>query len=145
MKALDFPRAMTPLRNEIDRMLERFWDEWPDAVRAGEFQPAIDVTETPEALAIKVEVPGMAAGDIQVRLQDNLLVLQGEKREEKENRGARWYRRECRYGTFMRTVMLPNAVDADRATANFKDGVLMIQLPKAAVPKGRDIPVRPAA
>ena len=135
--------GMTGLKNEMDRLLERFveprWEEFP---AMGDWAPSLDVSETKEAFVAKVEVPGMDAGDIQVTLQENLLTIKGEKKLEKEEKDERYQRIERSYGTFARSVRLPVAVDGGKVDAKFRNGLLTVTLPKAPGAKGNAIPVK---
>jgi HSP20 family protein len=135
--------GMGSLKQEMDRLFDRFaefkWDEFP---ALGEWAPSMDISETKENLVAKVEVPGMEEKDIQVSLQENLLTIKGEKRQEKEEKEERYHRVERSYGAFMRSVRLPVAVDASRVTATFKNGLLTVTLPKTPAAKGTTIPVK---
>ena len=105
---------------------------------------ALDVRETPEAFVVTASVPGVPAENVDITILGDMLRIRGERREEREEGGQneRWLLRERRFGSFERTVSLPTAVKADAATADFKDGVLTITLPKAEEAKPRSIPVR---
>ncbi len=132
------------LKKEMDRLFERFfepqWSEFPVAL--GEWTPRLDLSETRDAFVVKVEVPGMDPKDIQVSLQENLLTIKGEKKQEREEKDERHHRIERSYGAFARTVWLPVAVDGGKVDAKFKNGLLTITLPKAPGAKGTTIPVK---
>src|SRR3990170_2774296 len=128
------------LRKEMDRLFERFfeprWDEFP--ALAG-WAPVLDVSETKEAVVVKAEVPGMDPKEIEVTLQGELLTIKGEKKEQKEEKDEHYHRMERSYGAFARTVRLPVPMDGSKVTATFKNGLLMIQLPKTPAAKGTTI------
>ena len=104
---------------------------------------ALDVKETPERFIITASVPGVPASDIDITVLGDTLRIRGQRKEETEEsgEGGRWLLRERRFGAFERTVSLPATVSSERATADFKDGVLTISLPKAEAAKPQSIPV----
>ena len=135
--------GMGSLKHEMDRVFDRFlegrWDEIPGL---GEWTPNMDISETKDSLVAKVEVPGMDPKDIQISLQENLLTVKGEKRQEKEEKDEHYHRVERAYGVFTRSVRLPVAVDASKVTASFKNGLLTVTLPKTPSARGTTIPVK---
>jgi len=104
---------------------------------------ALDVKETPDQFTVTASVPGVPSSDIDISVLGDTLRIRGHRKEETEERaeGGRWLLRERRFGAFERTVSLPTTVDAERASADFKDGVLTIILPKAEIAKPKNIPV----
>jgi HSP20 family protein len=136
-------KGMPSLRREMDRLFERFLEpDWGEFPALGDWAPSMDVSETKEAFVVKMEVPGMEPGDIQVALQENMLTVKGEKKQEKEEKDERYHRMERSYGAFTRTVKLPVTVDASKVAAAFKNGVLSVTLPKTPAAKGTTIPVK---
>jgi HSP20 family protein len=131
------------MKKEMDRVFDRFWEgDFPQLPAFGEWAPALDVSETKDAVVVKVEVPGADPKDIQVSLQDEVLTLKGEKKQEKEEKDEHYYRSERSYGAFVRAVRLPAPVDGSKVTASFKQGVLTVTLPKAPAAKGTTIPIK---
>lgn len=108
---------------------------------------ALDVKETPDSFIVTASVPGVPPSDIDITVLGDTLRIHGHRKEdiEETGEGNRWLLRERRFGAFERTVSLPSVVNSEGATADFKDGVLTIVLPKADVAKPRSIPVRGAA
>ena len=102
----------------------------------------MDISETKDSLVVKVEVPGMDQKDIRVSLQENLLTITGEKKQEKEEKDERYHRVERAYGAFTRGVRLPVGVDASKVSAAFKNGLLTVTLPKTPAAKGATIPIK---
>jgi len=98
----------------------------------GDFAPSVDVSETDKEIVVSAELPGIEPEDINITLEHNTLTISGEKRAEKEEKGKRYYRLERSYGSFQRTVPLPEGIDEDKIDAAFKRGVLCITLPKTA-------------
>ena len=142
-------RALTPwtgfegLKKEMDRFFDRFGDrEWPELRPLGEWSPKLDFSETKEAFVMKGEIPGVEPKEIEVSLEGQMLTIKGEKRQEKEEKDEQHYRMERSYGSFVRSVQLPAAVDGSKVTAAFKNGVLTVTLPKAPGAKGNLIPVK---
>ncbi len=108
---------------------------------------ALDVKETPDKFIVTASVPGVPESDIDIGILGDTLRIRGQRKEEIEEtgEGSRWLLRERRFGSFERTVSLPMSVEAEKATASFKDGVLTIELPKAEAATPRTIPVRTGA
>ena len=123
------------LRREIDSLFDNFFrgfDIEPFESRMGAFTPQVDVTENDKEIKISAELPGMDEKDIDLSLQNDMLTIKGEKKEEKEDKGKDYYRMERSYGSFIRTIPLPVEVETDKVEARFKKGVLSITLPKTA-------------
>jgi HSP20 family protein len=145
MRALMPWTGMKTFPKDIDRLFDRFFDpKWPAMPALGEWEPTLDVSETKDAVMVKAELPGVDQKDIAVSLVEGTLTIKGEKHAEKEEKDERYHRIERSYGAFYRTVPLPATVDTEKVTATFKDGVVTITLPKAAVAKGTTIPVKAA-
>jgi HSP20 family protein len=131
-------REMDPLgelRQEIDQIFNGFLGDWTGRInlldrRLGSFMPEVDVTETGKEVRVTAELPGMEEKDLEVSLIDGALTIRGEKREEHEEEKGDYYHSERQYGAFERIIPLPSEVDADKAKASFKKGVLKITLPK---------------
>lgn len=132
--------AADPFRDfqrEMNRLFGEFFGEFPLAGRGPEpewapaaFMPRVDVSETDAEVKVSAELPGMDEKDITVELQDDVLRLRGEKKSEQEEKGKNWFRREQSYGTFHRSIELPAGVEAGKAKAQFKKGVLTFTAPK---------------
>jgi HSP20 family protein len=143
MGALTPWTGMGAFRKEMDRLLDRFWEgEMPEWPALGAWAPRLDVADTKDALVVKAEIPGIEPKEIELTLQDQVLTIKGEKRQEKEEKEEQYYRMERSYGAFARSIRLPVAVDAGKVTATFKNGVLTVKLPKGAAAKGTTIPVK---
>lgn len=125
------------LQRQMNRLFDDFFGEFPLAERGREpawapvaFTPRVDVAETDTEVKVSAELPGMDEKDISLELQDDMLVLRGEKKQEQEEKGKNWFRREQSYGTFQRAIQLPAGVDVAKAKAQFKKGVLTFAAPK---------------
>ena len=129
-----------------DRLRRMFEDAVPfDTVQTVGWIPAMEIVEKPHAVIAKAELPGLAADHIDIKVEDNVLTVSGEKMEEKKEgeEDSQTYLWERRYGSFHRSFTLPSAVNADKITAEFDLGVLTITMPKSESmkPKGKKIPV----
>ena len=121
-----------------------FGKEFETPVAATTWNPLVDIFENDNELVIKAELPGMNAKDIEVRLENNVLTLKGERHFEKEAKEENYHRIEREYGNFVRTFALPTAVDGDKVTAEYKDGVLKVVLPKKEETKPKPIKIAAA-
>jgi HSP20 family protein len=115
-------------------------DRWFGDFSPGGFQPRIDVVDDGDALRITAELPGMERRDVDVVLEDDYLVLRGEKKLEArgEDREKGCYHVERAFGSFQRILPLPDGVDTERAEAKFENGTLTIRLPKAATARSKE-------
>jgi HSP20 family protein len=137
--------ALARIHDEIDRMFEHFTlptlpSLWPER---GRWMPAINLYEKENDLIIEAELPGIPKDAVKINCTDHTLTIQGETKKEEEEKKEGYYRMERRYGSFFRSVALPETVDYGKAKAEFRDGVLKITLPKVAKPeeKSRTIPI----
>ncbi len=108
------------------------------------FRVAVDIREEDDAFYVDAEVPGVAAEDVKVDVEKNVLTIRGERKIEKEESEAGYRRVERQYGSFSRSFTLPETVNTDDIHADLKDGVLTLRLPKKEAPKARAIPVQAA-
>ncbi len=132
---------------EMERLFDRAFNLNTLGSMESRFSPVLDVHETEKEFQINLEVPGMTEKDIDISMSRDTLTISGEKKEEKEENSKGIYRMERRYGSFSRSIPLPeNCVDTDKAEASYKNGVLSIKLPKAPGYKEsvRKIPVLPS-
>jgi HSP20 family protein len=136
------PTLFDELGREFGNMLG--WFEPEEAESEGEFLPTLSVAETEKTYEVDVDLPGVKPEEIDVEVRDAHLWIHGERRDRKEEggEGKRYHRVEHRYGSFQRSIRLGHDVDADHISADYKDGVLRIVVPKteSAVPK--KIPVQ---
>jgi HSP20 family protein len=106
-----------------------------------DWAPPIDIQETEVEYLIHADLPAVKKEDVKVSVQEGMLAVEGERRQEKEEKGRRFHRVERSYGKFVRRLALPTDVDQEKVAAEFKDGVLIVHLPKSAVAKPRSIDV----
>ena len=136
----------TPFRSpwfeveDMNNRLNRFFGE--DSGTRTVWSPTVNVQETSDELLLTAEIPGMGIEDIELDVENNVLSLSGEKREEQEEDGGRFHVRERSHGSFKRAFTLPRTVKTDKITAHVKDGILIVQMPKAPEAKSRKISIK---
>ena len=133
------------LRQAMDRLLEESVVRPGRLVAGGEGGGVdLDVIEQSDAVLVKASLPGVRPEDVDITVQNNVLTIRGETREERESGEGRYHRRERRFGSFVRQVLLPVEVDPNACDANFENGVLTITLPKSEQARPRRIAIRGA-
>jgi len=115
-----------------------------EAMTVADWAPSVDITEDSREYLIKAEIPEVDKKDVRVTVQEGVLTIQGQRRQEKEEKDKRFHRIERSYGTFVRTFSLPEDVAEDNVRAEFKDGMLWVHLPKTEKPKTKSIEVKVA-
>lgn len=145
-------QAIHSLRHEVNRLFEDFlWAPWEgsspmmtDDEMFGAVPTRIDMSETDKELVIRAELPGLADRDIEVSVNQEMLTIRGEEKQEKEQNEKGWYRMERQYGSFSRSIPLPYEIDVNKIEALFKNGVLTIKMPKLAIDQksGKTISVK---
>ena len=136
-------RDLVSIQDEMNRLFDDFFGrplartEWTEGV----WSPTVDVSEDKDNMIIKAEMPGMKKEDVKISIQDNVLTLKGEKKQEKEEKDKNYHRVERSYGSFCRSFQLPTSVKTDKIKANYRDGVLNITLPKTEEVKPKQIPI----
>ena len=129
-----------------DNFIERILYGYPAFEKNIEsiWTPRVDVNETEKAILIDVELPGLDKKDVKVEVKDNTLTLSGERKDERKTEGTECFRIERHYGKFERSFELPENVAHEKVSAEFKDGILTLTLPKTkkALPKQIDIAVK---
>ena len=121
------------------------WDPFQESeAMRDSWSPSVDIFETATEIVIKAELPGMEAKDIDIRLENNVLMLKGERRFEKDTRNESYHRVERSYGSFSRSFSLPAFVDESKVRADYKDGLLKITLPKKEPAKSKEVKISAA-
>lgn len=145
MRALMPAPGLSSFRKEMDRLFDRFWDDdGGDLPMLREWVPSVDFSENDDAYTARFEIPGLEPKDVQVTLQNNVLTVKGEKKEEMKEKDERFYRMERNYGAFSRSIRLPAPVDGTKVNALFKNGVLTVTVPKGPEAKAATIPIKVA-
>lgn len=143
MRALMPAPELTSFRREMDRLFDRFWEDDGENLPAiREWVPSLDFSETADTYMVRIEIPGLEPKDVQVTLQDNVLTVKGEKKEEIKEKDERFYRLERSYGMFSRSLRLPAPVEGAKVNAVFKGGLLTVTVPKAPEAKAATIPIK---
>jgi HSP20 family protein len=128
-------------RREIDRVFDRFFRQ---GNMMGPWAPAVDVRETRDAIEVIAELPGMRSDDVEVNVENNVLTIAGEKKQEvtEGTPESEYHLVERRCGRFERSFTLPRSVDAEKIGARFEHGLLTVTLPKAEAAKPRRVEIR---
>lgn len=136
---------MLSLREAMDRLVEESMLRRPRGLeeREGLVSVTVDMYETDEGIVVKSDLPGLKPEDVDVSITENTLTIKGQFEAEEESERGNVHIRERRYGGFHRSVMLPKGVDAEKAEAEFEDGVLRVTLPTAEEEKPKQIRVEP--
>ena len=137
---------------EIEDMFDRYTRaiSFPRKSTTGEiatiadWSPQVDIAETPKEFTIKAEIPEVKKEDVKVSIDSGVVTIQGERKQEKEEKDKKFHRIERFYGSFSRSFSLPENIDANAAQATFKDGVLTLQIPKTAAAQPKAIEVKVA-
>lgn len=137
----DILGELTHMQEEMNRYFDDFFGENRRGLAEGAWLPAVDVSETESQLVVRAELPGMSQDEIEINLQENVLTLKGEKKQEIKEEKENYHRIERSYGSFSRSLTLSSGVTADNINATFKDGVLEIVLPKTEEAKPKKIAI----
>lgn len=139
---------LTSLQNRMNQLLSQSFPSFGGLGRGGEqpltvsnFVPAVDVYEDEHSITVQAEVPGVNEKDLDVRLENNVLTISGERRMENEEKQDNYHRIERSYGRFTRSFSLPSTVDADRVNAQFENGVLKVTIAKLEEAKPKQIKI----
>lgn len=137
LRAAPLATLQEELGDLTSNLLAEIGDVWP----LSRLTPPLDVSETDAAIEVRMDLPGVNAEEIDIKLTDNLLTVSGERNEEKEEKGRKFHRVERRQGCFSRSVTLPSPVDDGTVDAQFRDGVLTISMSKSDDARARKIKV----
>ena len=138
-------RELEDMSDRLNRMFSR--PTLPQAngketMVVADWVPSVDVSETEGEYQIKAEIPDVKKENVKVTLEDGVLTIQGERKQEQEEKGKKYHRVERSYGSFARSFTLPDLVDEEKVKAEFKDGVLNLLLPKSENAKPKAIEVK---
>jgi HSP20 family protein len=132
---LDPFRDLRTIEDEFDRVMGR-------ALSRDAWMPALDVRETEDRYEVHLDLPGLDPSDVNVTFEDGMLMISGKRQFDQEDHGDTWHRIERGFGTFARSIRLPQTADAERIDASFDKGVLTVSVPKVEQAKPRTIEVR---
>ena len=138
----DLASEIFDMQREIDHLFDRFRGGSVDNGYSNSLMPAVDIIERESDFYIKAELPGVQKEDVKISVQNDVLTIRGEKKQETEKKGENYHRVERTYGSFQRSFTLPASVHSGRIEASFDNGVLTINLPKAEEAKPKEIEVK---
>jgi len=134
------------LQNRLNSLFQDF--SWPtspggsgESLAAGSFVPAVDVYEDAQKVVLKLEVPGIKQEDLDIRLENQILTIKGERKFESEEKEENFHRIERRYGNFIRSFSVPQTVDTEGVSATYDAGVLTVTLAKKAEAKPKQVKI----
>jgi HSP20 family protein len=128
-----------PFSREVDRLFDAFFGQSDRGTRR--WVPPMDLVEADDHFVLKADLPGLSDDDVAIEVRDGTLKISGERKEEHEKSERGWYRVERSFGTFSRSLTLPDGVDPDGIKAEFHDGVLEVRIPKPEERKPRRIEI----
>jgi HSP20 family protein len=134
-------RGLSSLQDQFNRLFNESFRTHSEESALTSWAPAVDIYETPNELVVKADLPDVNEKDIDVRVENNLLTIRGERKFEKSVSEENFLRVERTYGSFSRSFSLPNTVNAETIGAEYKNGVLTVTLPKREESKPRQVKV----
>ena len=136
-------RELNSLQSEMNRLFDTVFEQPSGGSRnvMRRWMPAMDLVETTDHFVLRADLPGMSEEDVKIELEDTTLTVSGERKAEHEDRSEGYYRVERAFGSFARTLTLPQGVDPEAVTASFDRGVLEIRVPKPEARKPRRIEI----
>jgi HSP20 family protein len=142
-------RELGSLENRLENRLERFFGlSFPsrngekESMTVAQWTPLVDISEDDTEYLVKAELPELKKEEVKVSVENGELTISGERKSEKEEKNRKFHRIERSYGSFLRSFTLPESVSGDKVTAEFKDGLLMVHLPKDERAKPKTIEVK---
>jgi HSP20 family protein len=138
-------RNANALQDHFNRLFESSFTGNGSESAVTTWAPAVDIQETENELTLKADLPGIDEKDIDVRIENNTLTLRGERKFEKKVNEDNYLRVERSYGSFSRTFSLPNTINTEAINAEYKNGVLTVQMPKRAESKPKQVKVNVGA
>ena len=141
--------TLTELQEDVDRVFNRrFFPTWgkkaDNNVQPLDWLPAVDIHEDKEAYHFDLEAPGMEKNQFDVKVENNALMIKGERKKEEERKDKNYYRMEREYGTFARSFLLPESADPNKINAEYRHGVLRVTIGKRETAKPKQIEVKGA-
>jgi HSP20 family protein len=134
-------RNFSAFQDQLNRIVESSLKGSPDSSALTTWAPAVDIYETENHLVLKADLPEVAEKDIDIRVENNMLTIRGERKLEESVKEDNYLRVERAYGSFSRSFSLPTTVGTESIKANYKDGVLTVELPKRAESKPKQVKI----
>jgi HSP20 family protein len=127
----DPSREVESLHSEVNRLFDSFFGgRSGNGVASRRWVPAMDLAEEGEELVLRADLPGLTEDDVEIEVKDRVLTVSGERKTEEKKEGEGYYRVERAFGSFSRSLSLPDGIDADKVNAEFDNGVLTVRIPK---------------
>jgi len=154
MNLIRYEPTSFPMFREMEEMSERLnrliggrirGNGGKESLTVADWTPVVDIQESDDEYLIKAELPEVRKEDVKVTVENGVLTLQGERKQEKEEKGKKFHRIERSYGVFLRTFTVPLDAEETKVAADFKDGILRVHLPKAEKPRPKAIEVKVAS
>lgn len=134
---------------QIQNRLATLWERDPfrftgseDSLAITAWTPRVDIAEDDKEYVVKAELPEMRKEDVKVSVEKNVLTISGERKQEKEEKNKKYHRVECEYGSFVRSFSLPESAVDDKVSAEYKDGILKIHVPKDGKVAGKAVEIK---
>jgi HSP20 family protein len=143
----DSLRELENLSKQLSNMVERrnvSRGDSQEAMASADWAPLVDIVESESEFLLLAELPGVNKNEVKVSIEKGILTLTGQRGQDNESRGLRHHRIERAYGKFARSFAVPESVDEQKLSAEFRDGLLKIHLPKAEKAKPRSVEIRVA-
>jgi HSP20 family protein len=142
MEVLEMALLMKPqpFSRDVDRLFDAFFGT--DREQGRRWVPPVDLVEAEDHFVLKADLPGLSESDVSIEVQDGTLTISGERSSEHESHERGWYRIERSFGSFNRSLTLPDGVDADAISAEFDRGVLEVRIPKPEERKPRRVEIQ---
>src|SRR6185295_12122539 len=137
-------RELNSLQSEMNRLFNTFFDTPTASGNGGarRWIPSMDLVETESHYVLRADLPGLGEGDVSIELEDTVLTVSGERKSEHEEKKEGFHRVERSFGTFRRSLTLPDGVNADAIAATFDKGVLEVRIPKPEERKPRRVEIK---
>jgi HSP20 family protein len=135
-------RGVSTLQDQINRLFDGALDRSSDETNLTRWTPAVDIVETEHNLVVKADLPDIKPDELDIRVENNILTIRGERKFEKKENESDYLRVERCYGAFSRSFSLANTVNAEAIQADYKNGVLTLNIPKREEAKPKQIKVR---
>ena len=135
---------LASLRESMDKLFDELFTRRPRGQAELAWAPTVEVFETDNDVMVRAELPGIDPKNVEITVTQDTLTLKGEAKVDREDKVRNYYRRELRYGSFLRSIQLPSDVKGDQATASYKNGILEIRVPKSERAKPKSVKVEVA-
>jgi HSP20 family protein len=141
-KETDPFKDLLDIQRDAEKLFNLTWEALPDRLaKEAVWSPSVDVEEDKDSIVVKADLPGVKQADIDVSVNADILTIRGERKQEEESKEKKFHRIERFYGSFTRSLALPDYVDSSKISAQYKDGILQVTIPKTEKAKPKQIKV----